>query len=75
MKRTSRRIWLVIGLLLVVVGIASLFVPVPQEREHGFEVGKLEVGVTRQVNEPIDPRISAAVIGLGVVGVVGAMWK
>ncbi|MDX1583289.1 MAG: hypothetical protein R3338_06775 [Thermoanaerobaculia bacterium] len=75
MKRSIRRILLVAGLILVILGIASLFVPIPQEKEHGFEVGNLEVGVTREVSETIDPRISAVIIVLGVGGVAAGLWK
>lgn len=75
MRKQSRRIWLVIGLLLIVIGIASLFVPVPQQRESGFSVGPLDVDVSREVNEPVAPAVSAVIIGLGVVGVVVGLRK
>lgn len=72
-KKTG--MWLVIGLLLIAVGIASLFVPVPQQRESGFSVGPVDVDVSREVNEPINPAISAVIIALGVVGVIAGLRR
>ncbi len=72
-KKTG--MWLIIGLLLIAVGIASLFVPVPQQRESGFSVGPVDVDLSREVNEPINPAISAVIIALGVVGVIAGLRR
>ncbi|MBW3672061.1 MAG: hypothetical protein KY432_10380 [Acidobacteria bacterium] len=75
MRRKSSSLWLVIGLLLIAVGIASLFVPIPQERESGFTMGPIDVDVSREVSEPVNPVVSAVIIALGVAGVVAGLRK
>lgn len=62
--------WLIIGVLLVALGIASLFVPIPRQQEHGFSVGDVEFGVTTEVRDTVHPAVSAAMILLGVAGIV-----
>lgn len=75
MRKQSLRLFLVIGLLLIAVGVASLFVPIPQEKESGFSLGPVDVDVSREVREPVDPVVSAVIIGLGVVGVIVGLRK
>lgn len=75
MRKQSRRIVFVIGILLIAVGIASLFVSIPHQKESGFSLGPVDVDVSREVREPVDPVVSAVIIGLGVVGVVIGLRK
>ena len=69
------RALLVIGLILVVLGVASLFVPVPRRERHGFEAGPVSVGIETTRREVVHPGISAALIGGGVVLILGSRRK
>ena len=65
-----------IGILFAVLGILSLFVPIPHTEHEGFSAGGLKIGVETQHNETVSPLISAALI-LGGVGlmIAGKMGK
>lgn len=57
------------GLVVLILGIASLFMTVPQRETHGIRAGDLSVGVQTQHNEKVPPIISAVVI----IGGIGMM--
>ncbi|MEA2570673.1 MAG: hypothetical protein QOI24_2674 [Acidobacteriota bacterium] len=60
------KIFFVLGLMLLVLGIASLFIPIPHRQTHGFKAGGIEVGVQTTESEKVHPGISAALILGGV---------
>ncbi len=61
-----------IGLVVLVLGVLSLFVPIPRSERAGFEAGGISVGVTTSRKETVSPIISAAMIvagaGMMIVG-------
>jgi len=59
----------IVGIVLVVLGIASLLVPIPHSENHGVKIGDTNVGITTTHNERVSPIISAVLI----VGGLGAM--
>lgn len=61
------RVLLILGVVLLLLGIASLFVPVPHRERHGFDAGPVSVGVTTTSRERVHPGVSAALIVGGVV--------
>lgn len=58
---------MILGVLLLVLGIASLFVPIPHRQKHGIEAGGVSVGFETTTREKVHPAISAVLIGGGVV--------
>jgi hypothetical protein len=56
-----------LGVILILLGVASLFVPIPVREKHGINAGPVSVGVTTTENKKVDPIISAVLIGGGVV--------
>jgi hypothetical protein len=56
-----------IGLVVLVLGVASLFVPIPNREHHGVQVGGAEVGIETQSSSKVSPIISAVLIGAGAV--------
>jgi hypothetical protein len=60
-----------IGLLLLVAGVLSLFVPLPQREHDGVKVGDVSVGITTHHDEKVSPGVSAVMI-LGGVGMLVA---
>jgi hypothetical protein len=57
---------LIVGVLLLLLGIASLFVPIPMRERHGIEAGPVSFGVEVRKRERVHPGISAALIAGGV---------
>jgi hypothetical protein len=61
------KIMLLAGLILVVLGIASLFVPIPHTEKHGIKAGDVNIGVETTRRERVSPIISAVLIAGGIV--------
>jgi hypothetical protein len=61
-----------IGLVVLILGIASLVVPIPHTDREGLTVGDVSIGVEAKHTEKISPAVSAVMIlcGLGAI-VVG----
>ena len=65
-----------VGLILVILGIASLFVPIPQKDRAGVEIGGVSLGVETTSREKVSPIVSGALIlaGAGMM-IAGARKK
>lgn len=62
-----------VGLVLLILGIASFVVAIPQRETHGIEVGDASVGVTTKSSQRVSPVIGGLVCAVGaVLMVVGA---
>lgn len=61
------RALLIVGLILLILGVASLFVPIPRKERHGIEAGPVSLGVETTTRERVHPGISGALIAGGVV--------
>ncbi|MBZ5720130.1 MAG: hypothetical protein LAO03_07090 [Acidobacteriia bacterium] len=60
------KILLFAGLLLIVLGIASLVVPIPRSETSGIKAGDLSIGVHTTHSERVSPIISAVLIAGGI---------
>jgi len=70
------RIFLFAGLLLVVLGIASLVVPIPHSETHGIKAGDIDIGVRTSHSERVSPIISVVLIAGGIaLSVAGARTR
>ena len=58
-----------VGLVVVILGILSFFVPVPHSEHHGITAGDVHVGVRTEHSERLPPGISAVlvVVGAGIM--------
>ena len=54
-----------VGLVVLVLGIASLFVPIPQKDRAGVEIGGVSLGVETTSREKVSPIVSGALIVAG----------
>jgi hypothetical protein len=61
---------LIVGLILVVLGVLSLFVPIPRRERHGLDAGPVSVGIEVTRREVVHPAISGALIVGGVAMIV-----
>ena len=62
------------GLVVLMLGITSLFVPIPSNEQDGLTVGSVSIGIETRHNEKVSPIISAAMI-LGGAGLMIAAKK
>jgi hypothetical protein len=60
------KILLFAGLPVVVLGIASLVVPVPRTETQGIKAGNVNIGVQTTHSERVSPIISAVLIAGGI---------
>jgi hypothetical protein len=51
-----------VGLVVLILGIASFFVPFPHSENHGIKVGDASVGVQTHSSERISPVMSGVLI-------------
>lgn len=56
-----------IGLIVLIVGIASFFVAVPQRHEEGVKIGGASIGVQATTHDKLPPWVGGVLIGGGIV--------
>ncbi len=55
-----------IGLIVLILGIVSLFVPIPRKETHGFKAGDVNIAVQTRNDEKVSPIVSAVLIAGGI---------
>jgi hypothetical protein len=61
------------GLLLIVLGIASLVVPIPHNQTEGIKIGDANLGIQTSHSERVSPVVSAVLIAGGIaLAIAGA---
>jgi hypothetical protein len=55
----------VVGFIVLILGVASLFVPVPQRERSGIEVGRVGIGIETTHRETVSPIVSGVLILAG----------
>jgi hypothetical protein len=60
-----------VGLVVLVLGVASFFVPIPHQEKHGVKVGDASVGITTRNDEKVPLAVSIVLLvgGLGLMAV------
>jgi hypothetical protein len=53
------------GLVALVLGILSFFVPFPHSEHHGVSFGDAHVGVTTHDDEKVSPTVSIVLVVVG----------
>ncbi|HVI09856.1 MAG TPA: hypothetical protein VND65_16335 [Candidatus Binatia bacterium] len=59
------RALMIVGVIVLVIGVLSFFVPFPHYEHHGFHVGDAHVGVTTRHDEGVAPVVSVVLIVVG----------
>jgi len=55
-----------VGIVALLLGIASLFIPLPHTETHGVKAGDVSIGIQTQEKERISPILSGILIAGGV---------
>ncbi len=58
-----------IGLVVLILGFASLLVPIPRNEREGFRAGGVSIGIETRHEEKVSPIVSAVMI-LGGAGMM-----
>ena len=59
------KILLLVGLVVLVLGVLSFFVPVPHSEHHGVSFGDARVGVTTHDDEKLPPAVGIVLVLVG----------
>ena len=54
-----------VGLLVLILGIASFFIPVPHSENHGIKAGDVHIGVQTTHSERVQPVVSIVLVAVG----------
>jgi hypothetical protein len=65
-EKPTMKIFLFAGVLLIVLGIASLVVPIPHSQTQGIKIGDASIGVQTSHSERVSPIISGVLIAGGI---------
>lgn len=55
----------VAGLIILILGILSFFIPLPHTEHHGFDAGDIHVGMESHHSELLPPYAGVALIVVG----------
>jgi hypothetical protein len=55
-----------IGAVLLILGIASLLIPIPHTETQGIKAGDLNIGVQTKHSERVAPAVSVVLIAGGI---------
>jgi hypothetical protein len=64
-----------VGLVIVVLGILSFFVPIPHTEHHGVSAGDLHVGVNTEHSDRVSPAISVVLLVAGAGMMIAGRGK
>jgi hypothetical protein len=59
-----------IGVVLLVLGVLSLVVPIPQREDHSVKIGDTKIGVQTQSSEKLPPAVGIVLLAGGVLALV-----
>ena len=65
----------VVGLLVLILGVASLFVPIPRKDRAGIEVAGVSLGVETSHREKVSPIVSGVMILAGAALMIAGQRK
>ena len=64
-----------IGLIVLVLGILSFFVPVPHSEHHGLNAGDVHLGVTTHHEDRVPPAVSIVLLVVGAGMMIAAQGR
>lgn len=64
-----------IGAVLLVVGVLSFIVPVPQRETHGVKVGDASIGITTKSEQKLPAAVGGILCAVGAVLMIAGVRK
>ena len=71
----NMRVLLIVGVILLLLGIATLFVPVPVTERHGIEAGPVSVGFETKSRKRVPAAATFGLIAGGAVLIAAGARK
>jgi hypothetical protein len=65
----------IIGVVVLILGIASFFVPLPHNEKHGVNLGDASLNVTTHHQEMLPPAVGGILCAVGAVLLIAGMRK
>ena len=65
----------IVGAILLVAGVLSLFIPIPHREHHGIKAGPVSFGVDTTDRERVHPAVSGVLIAGGVALIIAGTRK
>jgi hypothetical protein len=56
---------MLVGVVVLVLGVLSFFVPVPHSEHHGVNIGDAHVGITTHDEDKVPPAVSIVLVVVG----------
>ena len=69
------RVFFIIGAILLIAGVLSLFIPIPHREHHGIKAGPVSFGVDTTERERVHPAVSGVLIAGGVALLIAGSRK
>lgn len=66
---------ILVGALLLVLGVLSLTVPVPQRHTHGVSLGDAKISIQTESTEKLPPAVGIALLAGGIVALLLGLRK
>lgn len=64
-----------VGALLLVLGLLSFFVPIPQREDHGVKIGDAKISVQTESSQKLPPAVGIVLVAGGVVALIMGLRK
>jgi hypothetical protein len=64
-----------VGLIVLILGIVSFFVPVPSSEHHGVSAGDMHMGITTHHEDRVPPAVSIVLLVVGAGLMLGGRGK
>ncbi len=65
----------IVGVIVLILGIASFFVPLPRSERHGVNVGDASLSVTTHHDEMLPPAVGGVLCAVGAVLLIAGLRK
>ena len=59
-----------VGVLLLVPGLLSFFLPIPHRENHGLKIGDTKIGVQTESREKLPPAVGIVLLAGGALALV-----
>jgi len=64
-----------VGALLLILGILSFVVPVPQSENHGVKIGDAKISVQTESSQKLPPAVGIVLVAGGVFALIFGLRK